>query len=86
MRWPVRIVLERNDFGATLTEDEFDGAVTLKWDDGVVNEWTERYDTLAEGLMRLALLDRGVKTEAFFKDTPAQFMAAASRFMDDHLS
>lgn len=89
-RWPVRIVLERDDFYATLTEDAYGGAAVLWWSDGVANDWTEKYDTLAEGLMRLALLDRGCSTETddalFFTDTPAQFMAATHKFMNEHLA
>lgn len=80
------ITLERETFAATLTEHADAGDVTLTWHDYVVNEWTEHYDSLAEGLVRLALLDLGVRSGSFFTTTPDDFAPAVRSFLSRHLS
>jgi hypothetical protein len=58
------LVLDRPTFQAVLTESP--AGVTLRWTDFVANEWHEKFESLAEGLMRLAALDVGVKANAAF--------------------
>jgi len=65
-------------------EDKF----LLKWDDNVVNEWTEQYDTLSQALTRAAVLAACGETgwnAGFATTEPEVFATKAEQFLHNQI-
>ncbi|PZU04619.1 MAG: hypothetical protein DI630_00445 [Gordonia sp. (in: high G+C Gram-positive bacteria)] len=62
----VHVHLERSDFQAQIISDPAPGLpeFVLQWNDYVVNEWSERFDTLSAALIALGILDEAVTSNA----------------------
>lgn len=74
------INIDRKDYVATIKF--VDEKYRLWWTDGVVNEWTEHYDSLALALLRVAVLDRCVESDlSFGQATPDEFADVAKEFL-----
>ena len=74
------IQIQRSTHAATLTEHG-DGTTELYVTDYVANDWTETYDSLAEALVRVAVLDVAVIADQTFTEDAAEFAALARDFI-----
>lgn len=61
----------------------------LKWTDFVANEWREEYGTLAQALLRLAVLVQCAENDwevGFTKNDPNEVYDTASRFFAEQVA
>lgn len=77
--------LRRDDYGAEVLAGAPDTpeGFTLYWTDYVANDWAEHFSDLATALARLACLERGSATEAFFTYDPEEFAAGPAEHLFD---
>jgi hypothetical protein len=63
--------------------EQIDAVYTLRWNDGVANEWTESYPTLSVALARAATLAACGESdwEKGFANSPVDFTVNAKNFL-----
>lgn len=73
------------DDSAFVTIEKSPSGVSLRWNDGVVNEWTEEYESLSVALARVAVLAAcGEKDwEVGFVNDSSTFEANARDFLEN---
>jgi hypothetical protein len=60
---------------------EKDNRFVLAWNDGLVNEWSESFDSLGVAMARLSVLHYAVGAGKFFTNDPHEFAADAGNFL-----
>lgn len=69
--------------------DIYNNGYVLKWTDFVANEWREEYGTLAQVLLRLAVLVQCGENDwemGFTESEPSEFYETASRFFAEQVA
>jgi hypothetical protein len=61
------------------------GKFVLYWNDGLVNEWQETYQTLTQALARLSVLHYAVGVGEFLTEAPHDFAASADDFVKSQI-
>lgn len=77
-----RIVhIEREDYVATIVR--VGTTHLLSWSDKVANNWREAYGSLAEALLRLAVLEEcAARGGTLFAQTREEFVESAAQFLE----
>ena len=77
----MELVLNTNEYRATITGSDEATGFTLHWHDYIVNEWSEWYATLPQALLRLATLEHSVTTQTGLAHNDDNFPLLADAFL-----
>ena len=77
----MELVLNTNEYRATITGADEATGFTLHWHDYIVNEWSEWYATLPQALLRLATLEHSSVTHAGLAHNDDTFPVLADAFL-----